>query len=115
MFQRPLYRVSGSSRRYRRRISFTPTQRYGFFDFATSSGTGAAKVERNREKNKIEPRAVLRAVPATIRIVIFDDGWFLLDGIGPGATAGHRGTEEYVDNEHDEEQNAKNHGQPEQP
>lgn len=54
-------------------------------------------------------------MPATIRIVVFDDRRLLLDNVGPGAAAGHRRAKEYVDYEHDEEQNAESYCQPEQP
>lgn len=66
-------------------------------------------------RNKIEPRAVLGAMPATIRIIVLDNRWLFLDNVRPGAAAGHRGAEEYIDYQHDEEQNAKSYCQPQQP
>ena len=54
-------------------------------------------------------------MPATIRIVVLDNRWLLLDNVRSGAAAGHRRAEEYIDYQHDEEQNAKSHRQPQQP
>lgn len=54
-------------------------------------------------------------MPATIRIVVLDNRWLLLDNVRSGAAAGHRRAEEYIDYQHDEKQNAKSHRQPQQP
>lgn len=54
-------------------------------------------------------------MPATIRIVVLDNRWLLLDNVRSGTAAGHRRAEEYIDYQHDEKQNAKSHRQPQQP
>lgn len=69
---------------------------------------GRGKIKKKSQK----PRAVLGSVPATIRIVVLDNRWLLLDNVRPGAAAGHRRAEEYIDYQHDEEQDAESYRQP---
>ena len=66
-------------------------------------------------RSRVKPRAVLRAVPAAVWIVVLDDRGLLLDDLGARAAARHRRAEEDVDDEHDQQENAESYRQPEQP
>lgn len=54
-------------------------------------------------------------MPASIGIVILDDGGFLFNDLSSGATAGHRGAQKDVDDEHNEEQNTEGYREPQEP
>lgn len=54
-------------------------------------------------------------MPRPIRIIIFNNTRLLLDNLSPGASARHSRTQEDVDDQHDEEEDAQSDGQPQQP
>lgn len=61
------------------------------------------------------PRSILTSVPRPVRIVILDDAGLFFYNLSPRASAGHRRTQEDVDDEHDEEEDSESDGQPEEP
>jgi len=54
-------------------------------------------------------------VPAPVGVVVLDDAGLLLDDLGARARARHRGAQEDVDDEHDEEEHPESDAQPQQP
>lgn len=61
------------------------------------------------------PRTVLRTVPGSIGIVLFDDRRLLLNDLRLGARAGHRGAQEDVDDQHDQEENSESDAEVKKP
>ena len=61
------------------------------------------------------PWSVLRSVPWAVRVILLDDAGFLLDDFCFGTGAGHGRTEEHVDDEHNQEEDAESDAQIEQP
>ena len=67
---------------------------------------------------KIVPGSVLASVPAScVRIELLDHGLVLVGvrEICPCAGAGHRGAEEHVDNQHEEEEDPEHDAQIQEP
>lgn len=54
-------------------------------------------------------------MPATIRVVVFDDARLLFDDVGAGARTSHCRAQEHVDDEHDEEHKPESYAQVQQP
>lgn len=54
-------------------------------------------------------------MPGAIRVILLDDAGLLLDDFGLGTGAGHGRTEEHVDDEHNQEEDAESDAQIEQP
>lgn len=54
-------------------------------------------------------------MPAPVRIVVLYDAGLFLDNLGPRARASHGRAQEYVDDEHEEEEDPQGDGQPQQP
>ncbi len=60
-------------------------------------------------------RTVLRTVPGSIGIVLFDDRRLLLNDLRLGARAGHSGAQEDVDDQHDQEENSESDAEVKKP